>query len=452
MEKNSKMFKKILPYIVALPGLFLLVNNYPYFMIFSVFVLALFSIVFLIMRGKITAFHSEILSILSIIYIYYILTYFISNQPLVNFFSLDFLRNDGNFFFCYLPFFILAVPYFDYEKVTRIYMRFVFFTFSIFAILGILGFFTRSFQPLFSIDRTRGFLFLAFNNAHNATGSVYAVVSLAAMAFFLKEKGAKKVFYAIITLLLLAALYLTNSRGSILGFISGLVILIWFNFRPLKFLKVFGAMILVSAPIIYFSGIYKSIMTVFSLEGTTLTRLSLWTKALRLFNESPLFGVGFGRFNDINTKPISLEGVRGLISFYVLPNFSYNTAHAHNSYLQFLSETGLIGLSLLLFFWIFCYVKLLRAYRGTDNDFSSKIFLSCIGIISCLLVISVTENYLSATTVMMFVSAIVSLSIGLHWQEKAGKYIMPENILPDNSKKPEILSNTGALAKENMKD
>jgi O-antigen ligase len=297
------------------------------------------------------------------------------------------------------------------------------------------------------VDRARGFLFLAFNNAHNATGSVYAGVSLTALVFFLKEKGVKKILYALMTLILLAALILTNSRGSIVGFIAGLVIVFWFNFKPIKFIKVFGALILLSIPIIYFSKIYRSILAVFSLEGTTLTRISLWTKALNLFNQSPLFGVGFGRFNDINDQNFSLSGIRGFIAFYIRPVFNFNTAHAHNSYLQFLSETGIIGLSLILFFWILCFLKLARAYRDTKNDFSARIFLSGIGIIICLLVMSLTENYLSATTVMMYVSMLLSLSIGLHWQEKvcmSGE--RDKNFIPG------LLSGPSTLAKENIKD
>jgi O-antigen ligase len=446
------MVKKILPYIIALPGLFLLVNNYPYFMLFSVFALALLSIIFLIIRGEITTFHIDILAILSIIYIYFILSYFISNQTIANFFTYAFLKNDGNFFFCYLPFFILAVPYFDYEKASRVYVRFVFFTFSLFAILGIFGFLTKSLIPLFSVDSTRGFLFLALNNAHNATGSVYSVVSLSALVFFLREKGAKKVLYAIITVLLLVALYLTDSRGSYVGFIAGLIIVLWFNFRPIKFLKVFGVILLASVPVVYFTGIYKSFLLLFDPKGTTLQRFSLWAKALNLFNQSPLFGVGFARFNDINNQNFPLTGIRGFISFYMLPNFDFSSGHAHNSYLQFLSETGLIGLGLLLFFWIFCFVKLIKAFRGSNNDFSRMIFLSGLGIIACLLALSVSENYLSATTVMMFVSMIVSLSIGLHWQEKAKRDIVPDNVMPDNNAKPAVLPNSITLSKESAKD
>jgi len=54
--------------------------------------------------------------------------------------------------------------------------------------------------------------------------------------------------------------------------------------------------------------------------------------------------------------------------------------------------------------------------------FSKKVFLSGLGAMSALFALAMTENYFSATTVMMCISMVISLSFGLYWQEKNYNY------------------------------
>ena len=115
--KNKSFINKVLCFFIALPGLFLLVNKYPLFAITSNLIVLVLGIFFLFYKGSITSDHSQVLGILSIIYVYFTLSYFISNQTFKNFFSYNFLRYDGSFYFSYILFFALAVPYFNYKKL-----------------------------------------------------------------------------------------------------------------------------------------------------------------------------------------------------------------------------------------------------------------------------------------------------------------------------------------------
>jgi O-antigen ligase len=98
-------------------------------------------------------------------------------------------------------------------------------------------------------------------------------------------------------------------------------------------------------------------------------------------------------------------------------SYYFDSSHAHNSYLQFLTETGIIGLGLLLLFWILCIIKVLKAYNSTNEVFTSKVLLSSLASIFVLLILSFFENFLSATTVMIAVSILVPMSIGLYWED-----------------------------------
>ena len=161
----------------------MLINKYQYVAISSFLLILILGLVFLFYKKSITQYHFEILFVLSIIYIYFILSYFISNQTADNFFSYSFLRYDGNFFFNYLPFFALAIPYFNYRKVTNIFFKFIFFTFTFASIIGLIEYFTKKFDLFFGIQNSEE-VFLVLNNTHNATGSVYAVVCIFLLAFF----------------------------------------------------------------------------------------------------------------------------------------------------------------------------------------------------------------------------------------------------------------------------
>jgi len=73
-------------------------------------------------------------------------------------------------------------------------------------------------------------------------------------------------------------------------------------------------------------------------------------------------------------------------------------------------------LGLILIFWTLCIVKILKAYSSTKENFTSKVLLSSLASIFVLLILSFFENYLSATTMMISISILVSISIGLYWE------------------------------------
>jgi len=430
---KKDLFGKLIYFLIASSGLFLLVNEYPYFGIFSILILLFLGILFLFYKGTITPVHIGVVGVLLAIYIYFILSYFISNQSLSNFLSYDFLRYDGNFFFCYIPFFALAVPYFNYEKASRLYFYFIFFTFSLLSVAGILGFLTKNYSPIFLLDKYEGPMLVGLNHAHNATGSVYALASIFALAFALKSHKKQKIYYIVILLLCMSGLVMTQSRGSYIGFVVGSLFVVWLHFRSiLKFIIITAVISVISLPLIFFTNLHERFIQILDIANWTVgKRIDLWIKALSLFKQSPIFGVGFGRFNDISynindygytlTRLDEFVGIPKIFYTHNAPNFDFSSAHAHNSYLQFLAETGVIGLGLILFFWVLCYRIILKAYNYTNNKFSKKIYLSGLGSIVVLFAMSFTENYFSATTMIMCLSVIVSLSLGLYWQERYKK-------------------------------
>jgi len=276
-----------------------------------------------------------------------------------------------------------------------------------------------------------GDTFTALNFAHNASGSVYAVVSMFLVVFFLREKKRNlKILYAVMLIICIVGLFLTKSRGSYVGFAAGTLLVLWLNFRSIKkFIISILIVIIVSVPLIFISDAFNRIMQIFDLKEANISwRFVLWERALYMFRQSPILGIGVGRFNDVDFgskyNDFSFEnlhffaGYPKIVSFFVDRNYDFSNAHAHNSYLQYLAETGIVGLGLLILFWVLVFKKMLIAYNTVNDEFSKKIFLCSMGSIAALFALAISENYFSAATVMMCISMVASLSVGIYWQEK----------------------------------
>lgn len=139
-------------------------------------------------------------------------------------------------------------------------------------------------------------------------------------------------------------LYLCNSNRAVLLSLSIIIFLSIFNFLYFrkKILALFFMMIMGSMAFIFISSANKRIS---SIEY----RKILWMTGLDNFKESPLFGKGPGTF------PI-IASYKQLKFGKYFNNFLYlktNISHAHNEYIEILSDFGITGTILLLFMILF---------------------------------------------------------------------------------------------------
>jgi O-antigen ligase len=423
--KNCLTVNNILYILVVIPIVFLLANRYPYLLITSILLVIVVGLIFFLNKKIIIKEVKPILVLMTFIFAYFILSYFFTDQTLASVFNFRFLRYDGNFFFCYILFYIFAVPFINYFKVLNLYFKIIFTVFVLFTVFGAIEYFLGYTKLMVFNDGTdAGNMFRALNSAHNATGSIYSVVSLFALIFFLNEPKKKiKFFYLAVFVICLAGLFITKSRGGYLGFAVGALYLFWINFRSIKkFLITVSVFLAGFLGLIFVTKTYSRFLDVFKVTGTVSVRFQLWQKAWYLFLKSPIFGVGFGRFNDIEAYNYQrLKGIPGILSVYIDSNFISSSSHAHNSYLQFLAETGIVGLGLLILFWVLCFRIIYKAYNFSTNIYYRRIYLSSLASIVALFALSFTENYMSSTTIMICISMLTSLSIGLSWQEKKDK-------------------------------
>lgn len=189
-------------------------------------------------------------------------------------------------------------------------------------------------------------------NAQKVKISTIIIVIILFLALLLTQKRAHLFFMGIASLLV----YLQTSKY----FINKVLRLLKFTF-----ISFFIIIPIISIGIIFNIGntFFLRIMNTFQGfllgEDVTSRRSELWEHAWHLFLNNPLKGIGWGEFK---------ETVIGSVT-------EHTEMETHNIYLQLLSETGLIGTSIILIPIILTYLyttKVMRNISRNKNTISKK--------------------------------------------------------------------------------
>lgn len=132
-------------------------------------------------------------------------------------------------------------------------------------------------------------------------------------------------------------MYITYTRGALLGFLCGLPLVIFFYRKKLGLLLGGAAVVVVAIWVsiyLFGSGNYNSRLLVSKNNSSDGIRKSQWKAAVIAIQEKPLLGWGHSNFSS-QVKRIKIEN-----------NLEWQDyeAHAHNLFLDIAAGTGLIGL------------------------------------------------------------------------------------------------------------
>ncbi|MDP5030747.1 MAG: O-antigen ligase family protein [Paraglaciecola sp.] len=147
----------------------------------------------------------------------------------------------------------------------------------------------------------------------NDLGMVFMMTIPFVIYFFSESKAFGKLLHLIILGTLIYGIYMTNSRGTMLGLmgVTGLFLLLRYgNIKAI----IAG---LFSLPILLV--IASSFRTISSEEDSARGRLWAWWDGLEMLRANPIFGVGGGNFTE------------------------YHQRVAHNTYIQLIAELGSVG-------------------------------------------------------------------------------------------------------------
>jgi len=194
-------------------------------------------------------------------------------------------------------------------------------------------------------------------------------------------QGRRKIAVAVIAAVMAGTIFLCGSRGGMLAFALQAVLLVVL-LRPRqedwKRHLLLGVGLAAMIGVLVWIGGNELTRRLASIQSETQqeitggVRLTIDRDCLRMWREKPLFGWGLGTF------PVVYPQFR---SFYT--NFFVN--EAHNDYLQLLTETGLAGFAIAIWFLVLTFrhawAKLDNWTDSANGSLTVAALLGCVGIL-----------------------------------------------------------------------
>lgn len=352
--------------------------------------------------------------------IFLILTYFYFTIRVLtylpeSFLDPEFYRRDGNFFITFAPLLILGMMSLR-TNVETICLRFVYFVAIIYLLVTLFGMATMG---------TIGAAAIMFS-AHNAFGGFLADVAAVCLALAIIYK---RRWFWLLFIFYCVLFAITLSRGSMIGLGLG-TLFVLSRSRWLKFSLLAGAVVVtVGIALTTFllisdntsQGIIRDInIAVGSFSTGRLYTVvdrafNLWPRAVYLWVQSPIFGTGFGSYNDMEIYSIivtvrrfeefyTLTGIPGLFAQVSSRFIAFDSAHAHHSLLHILAETGIVGAALMIAFIVTLYHDI-KYYSKGAAGLATRIML--LGVIFA----SFTEHRLTTPAQMMPITLLAGIII-----------------------------------------
>jgi len=219
----------------------------------------------------------------------------------------------------------------------------------------------------------------------------------------LGSAGIQSLLYLFLVLIFLVALVFSRSRGGILAAaFTAFAVAVLAQFRARRRAWLVGLCIFLLVAVAY--GLWIGLDPVlarfeqmgeahyFQFEG----RLSFWKDSMGLIREYPLTGVGLGNFG-IAFQRFQTSWV------------TYFVDHAHNDYVEFTVETGLVGAALFFLPVLYLLGKMIVNFLKDSRRYRPAILLGCIGSALAILLHSITDFNLQIPSNALVFSAVLGI-------------------------------------------
>lgn len=209
------------------------------------------------------------------------------------------------------------------------------------------------------------------------------------------EKSRWAVFFIFIIGMLLTCLYFTYSRGAWLAFFLTNVIFLFSTRNKYVHWIVWGGIVLLIVPMLIMPLTQQRII----LSGDN-GRIGLWIKSLAALKQFPLQGFGLGLYMDFMGK-----------------NPAIGAQYAHNSYIQLLFETGIVGLTAFLWFLFYFFYQAFSYIRKSKDVLTKGI---CFGLLA-FLVHAFFENHFFTVQLSILFWVLAGMVMGNMYEERTNE-------------------------------
>lgn len=227
--------------------------------------------------------------------------------------------------------------------------------------------------------RYGGIPFGPFVNRNHFAGFVELIVPPGLALFLLRADEEERLpLLAVLTLLPIGALFLSASRGGIVGFFVELgliLILVLFRRRTRSQFITLASILVLACALVAWLGVGRALDrfgTYRQLELSDSFRYQILGDTLHMFRHHPLVGTGLGTFQEA-FPPYESRYIENIVN------------HAHNDYAELLAETGLVGGLLGLFFLVVFFrearLRLSQTKSSQDLALHLGAFAACCGLL-----------------------------------------------------------------------
>jgi O-antigen ligase len=237
-----------------------------------------------------------------------------------------------------------------------------------------------------------------FVNRNHYAGLIGMLIPLSLGLAFTRKNRERQFLFGFFGLIMAVSLFLSLSRGGIISFFTGITVfalfLSWDRFRAKKRWAL-AAFIFVLFLYLLYLGIDPVIDRFYKTDITKEERLTVWSATLSAFKDFYLTGTGMGTFINI-FQLYSPASIRALYD------------HAHNDYLEFILEAGIIGTALL---FLFLFFFILNTFRDKWDRHKGIIRISLLSSITTMLIHSIFDFNLHIPSNALMLSAIFGMAI-----------------------------------------
>lgn len=218
------------------------------------------------------------------------------------------------------------------------------------------------------------------------------------------EQTPRLVFYFFLSLVVFLGILFSRSRMGLFSALAAVLTMfvLWAtaSWRRSRAISVLLAFILAAGGLGVWLGLEPVVERYQGLEQDYLTRQAIWTDTISLIKAHPIFGVGLGAFPVHYTEHQTTALTRFVNS-------------AHNDYLEFTAELGLVG-GLFLFGLILAVLtRLVIGFYGAERGRDRFLQLGCCGSILALLFHSFADFNLQIPANALVFATILGLGYAL---------------------------------------
>jgi len=245
-----------------------------------------------------------------------------------------------------------------------------------------------------------------YGNANHLAGYTEMAIPLLLGLFMLGYTRGKLFILFYITLLILTSLILTLSRGGWIGILCGLIFMSsallsskYFIYKKSLIGSIAGfiilaLIILASTPVVERIITLEQNVQEPSFEG----RAKAWGGVMDMIGDYPILGSGPGTFATVFTR-------------YQPPGQAARYFYAHNDYLHFISETGLMLIPIIIWMGIALYRKGFHKFKNPSRLIRATILGAMTGI-TAILIHSIVDFNLHIPANAVLFTILVAILVG----------------------------------------